>query len=193
MRNPLRSEPEAFRFLGVVVVGAAIIIGCSYANLWLGVAAAVLVVAGVVWWLLHEPVPGTAEPKLRLASGTPSGSHRVLVVVRPGASADGAAARIDGDTTEVVVLVPTTPSTVEALTGAVDDVRAEAARTAQTWADALAGAGLRARGEIGADNAVLAIEDALRRFGADEIVLVGEDADLVAQARGTFAVPVSTL
>ena len=41
MRNPLRSEAEAFRFLVVVVVGALVIVGAAYINTWLGVAAAV--------------------------------------------------------------------------------------------------------------------------------------------------------
>jgi hypothetical protein len=51
MRNPLRSEAEAFRFLLVVIGGAVAIAGFSYANEWLGVAAAVLVVGGIGWWL----------------------------------------------------------------------------------------------------------------------------------------------
>jgi predicted membrane channel-forming protein YqfA (hemolysin III family) len=56
MRNPLRSEAEAFRFLLVVIAGAIVIVAFAYANEWLGVAAAVLVVAGVVWWL-RRPEP----------------------------------------------------------------------------------------------------------------------------------------
>ena len=37
MRNPLRSEAEAFRFLIAVIVGALVIIGAAYVNTWLGV------------------------------------------------------------------------------------------------------------------------------------------------------------
>ena len=51
MRNPLRSEAEAFRFLLVVIAGAVAIFGCAAVNEWLGVAAAVAVVGGIVWWL----------------------------------------------------------------------------------------------------------------------------------------------
>src|SRR5205085_389532 len=39
MRNPLRSETEAFRFLIAVIVGALVIVGAAYINTWLGVAA----------------------------------------------------------------------------------------------------------------------------------------------------------
>jgi hypothetical protein len=52
MRNPLRSEDEAFRFVIVVIVGALVIVGASYLNVWLGVDAAVLVVGGIGLWLM---------------------------------------------------------------------------------------------------------------------------------------------
>jgi hypothetical protein len=51
VRNPLRSEAEMFRFLLAVIGGAVAIAACSYANEWLGVAAAVLVVGGIAWWI----------------------------------------------------------------------------------------------------------------------------------------------
>jgi predicted membrane channel-forming protein YqfA (hemolysin III family) len=51
MRNPLRSEAEAFRFLLVVIAGAAVIVVCSTLNTWLGVAGAVVVLAGIAWWI----------------------------------------------------------------------------------------------------------------------------------------------
>ena len=38
MRNSLRCEAEAYRFLGVVIVGAAAVIAAAYINTWLGVA-----------------------------------------------------------------------------------------------------------------------------------------------------------
>jgi hypothetical protein len=58
VRNPLRSEAEAFRFLGVVIVGALVIAAAAYVNTWVGVAAAVLVVAGVVRWVRSGPPTG---------------------------------------------------------------------------------------------------------------------------------------
>src|SRR5581483_12337601 len=121
MRNPLRSEAEAYRFLIVVIVGAAVIIAAAFANKWAGVAVAVLVFVGLGWWLKQEPVPGAADPAPVVSSGTPPGTHRVLVVAPPGTDAvnvpDGA---------EVLVVVPALSSTREALTGAVDDRRHDA-------------------------------------------------------------------
>jgi len=53
MRNPLRSEAEAFRFLVVVIGCAIVVVAAAYLNTWVGVAAAVLVIAGVGAWLLR--------------------------------------------------------------------------------------------------------------------------------------------
>ena len=187
MRNPLRSEADAFQFLVVVVGGAVVVGAAAYLNTWVGVAAALLVIGGIGVWLMRAP----GVPPVALSSSTPGSMHRVLVVAPPGTS--GLAGRIDGGATEILVVVPALASTVEALTGAVDDRRADAQQTADALAAELSGTGLRARGIVGADDTVLAAEDALRMFGADEIVLVGGDASLLEKARERFAMPVSRL
>jgi hypothetical protein len=181
MRNPLRSEAEAYRFLIMVVIGAAVIIAASFINEWLGVAVAVLAFVALVWWLRQEPVPGAADPAPMVTSSTPPGTHRVLVVVPPGTEAvqvpDGA---------EVLVVVPALASTAEALTGAVDDRRHDAEETAAALEARLPGA----RVEVGADDPALAVEDALRVFGADEVLVAGDDGMLDA-IRERVALPVS--
>jgi hypothetical protein len=184
-RNPFRSESEMFRFLGVIIVGAVLVGVGAWLNVWVGVAVAIVAVAGVVWWLMQEPVPGAAEPAPRLESETPRGMHRVLVVVPPG----GTAPSVPDGATDVVVIVPALASRTEALTGAVDDRRAEAEQTALSLTRALSRDGRSVRGEVGADDPVLAVEDALRTFGADEVV-VACDEDVVDAVRDRVAVPV---
>jgi hypothetical protein len=186
VRNPLRSEGEAFRFLIVVIVAALVIAGATWINRWLGLGVASVALAGIAWWLLQEPVPGAAEPGRKVDPSTPAGTHRVLVVAAPGTSD----VRVGDDATEVVVVVPALASTVEALTGAVDDRRAEAEQTVQSLTRRLSRPGVPVRGEVGADNAVLAVEDALRTFGADAIVVAGDDS-LAAEIRGRVTVPVN--
>ena len=181
MRNPLRSEAEAYRFLGVVIVGAAVIIVGAYINTWVGVAVAVIVFVALGWWLMHEPVPGAAEPPPVLTSGTPPGTHRVLVVAPPGTET----VRVP-DGAEVLVVVPALSSTGEALTGAVDDRREDAETTAAALESQLRGA----RVEVGADDPALAVEDALRVFGADEVLVAGDDGMFDA-IRERVALPVS--
>ena len=184
-RNPFRSENEMFRFLGVVVGGAVLIAIGAWIDVWVGVAVAVVAVAGVVWWLMQEPVPGAAEPAPRLQSGTPAGTHRLLVVVPPG----GAAPSVPDAATDVVIVVPALASRTEAVTGAVDERRADAEQTALSLTRALSRDGRSVRGEVGADDPVLAVEDALRTFGADEIVVAG-DPSLADAIRDRVAVPV---
>jgi hypothetical protein len=188
MRNPLRSEAESFRFLIAVIVGAVVIVGAAYINTWLGVAAAILALVGIVWWLKDEPVPGADDAPRRLDSTTPPGTHRVLVVAAPGTPS----AHVDAKATEIVVVVPALASKVEALTGAVDDRRAEAEQTAASLARQLSRDGVAVRGEVGADDPVLAVDDALRTFGADEIVVAG-DPELVGKIRSRATVPVSAI
>jgi hypothetical protein len=183
MRNPLRSEDEAFRFLIVVIVGAVVVVVAAYGNMWAGVAAAILAFAGLGWWLMKEPVPGAGEKPRKLASGTPPGQRRVLVVAPPGTESVAVPEGAD-----VLVVVPATASTVEAITGAVDDRRHDAEATAATLESRLPGA----RVEVGADDPALAVEDALRVFGADEVLVAGDEETLDA-IRERVAVPVSRL
>src|SRR5438874_7409396 len=114
------------RLLVVVIVGVVLIVIGAWINTWLGVALAGVAVAALVWWLLQEPVPGTADPAPRLDSGTPAGMHRVLVLAPPGTRS----VEVPGELTDVLVIVPALASTTEALTGAVDDRRADAEQTA---------------------------------------------------------------
>jgi hypothetical protein len=109
----------------------------------------------------------------------------VLVVVPPG----GAAPSVPDAATEVVIVVPALASTTEALTGAVDDRRADAEQTALSVTRALSRDGRSVRGEVGADDPVLAVEDALRTFGADEVVVAADDAT-AEKIRERVAVPV---
>jgi hypothetical protein len=130
---------------------------------------------------MHEPVPGAAEPPPVVTSGTPPGTHRVLVVAPPGTETvnvpNGA---------EVLVVVPALASTAESLTGAVDDRRGDAEATAA----ALAARIPRSRAEVGADDPALAAEDALRVFGADEVLVAG-DVGMFEAIRERVALPVS--
>src|SRR5689334_7657392 len=113
MRNPLRSEGEAYRLLWIVVAGAAVIIAGAYINTWLGVAVAVIFFVALGWWLMHEPVPGASDPAPVVTSETPPGTHRILVVAPPGTTT--VAVPLGA---EVLIVVPALSSTGEALTGA---------------------------------------------------------------------------
>lgn len=202
MRNPLRSEAEAFRFLIAVIVCALIIVGASEVNTWLGVAAAVVAVAALVWWLKQEPVPGAADPPLRLTSETPPGEHRVLVVANEtvgGTALRETLAKVVRPSSEVLVVAPALTSPVRHWVSDVDGARAAAESRLETSVARLASTGVSVHGEIGDEDPMVAIEDALRTFGADEIVISTHPAgrshwleqDLIGRARARFALPIT--
>ena len=180
MRNPLRSEGEMFRFLWIVIGGAVVIVVAALINKWLGVAVAVVAFAALTWWFFHEPVPGAADPPQAEVLATPAGRRRVLVVAPPGTDSVAVPDGVD-----VLVVVPALASKLQAATGAVDDNRSAAEETA-----AALGERLGARAEVGADDPALAAEDALRVFGADEVLVAGDDGMLNA-IRERVAIPVS--
>jgi len=180
MRNPLRSEGDMYRFLWIVVGGAIAIVVAAVIYKWLGVGVAVLAFAALGWWLVHEPVPGSGDPPQSEVLATPEGRRRVLVVAPPGTESV-----VVPDGVDVLIVVPALASTMESLTGAVDDRRADAEATA-----AALGKLLGARAEVGADDPALAVEDALRVFGADEVLVVGGDGWMDA-IRERVAIPVS--
>ena len=81
---------------------------------------------------------------------------------------------------EIHVVAPAVEqSRLQWLTNAEDDARAEAERTAKEVASETKGEAQRVEADVGDSDPLLAVEDALRTFDADEIVIVtrtGEDA-----------------
>ncbi|HEY2073306.1 MAG TPA: hypothetical protein VGG88_07010 [Gaiellaceae bacterium] len=202
MRNPLRSEDEAFRFLIAVIVGAFVIAGAAYLNRWVGVAAAVIAVGGLGWWLKDEPVPGAGVPLPKLTSETPAGTHRVLVVANEtigGQALRAELERIGQPGTELLVVAPALASPVRHWVSDVDGARHNAEERLNESVAILRAAGFNARGEVGDQDPLVAIEDALRTFGADEIVISTHpegrshwlEQKLVDRARERFAVPIT--
>lgn len=92
---------------------------------------------------------------------------------------------------EVAVLVVAPAlgvSALQSLTGAVDEARAEA----EARADRLARAtGQEARTEIGDSDPLVAVEDALREFPAQEIVVAGAANGELQAGLSRFGVPVA--
>ena len=111
--------------------------------------------------------------------------------------------RLGDDVGKVHVVTPAVKqSRLQWLTNAEDDARAEAERTAAKVAQATADDAERVEAEVGDSDPLLAVEDALRTFDADEIVVVlrkGDDASWLEEgAADTIAdrfpqLPVTTV
>ena len=201
MRNPLRSEAEAFRFLlGAVVYFAAIAVA-GVINAWAGLAVFVLLTAAVGWWWLRsrrvEP-PRQAVPARR---GDPD-EQRILVIANETVGGEALRERIEQEggerRTQVLVVCPALNTPLRHWASDEDPARAEAQRRLDSSLARLEEAGIRARGEIGDGDPLQAMEDALRTFGADEIIISTHpegrsnwlERDVVTSARERFAVPI---
>src|SRR5579862_1259047 len=128
MRNPLHSEAEAFRFLVVSIVGALIIVAGAYIDTWVGVAAAVIVVAGITRWYWRQPSP--RAPRLRVESDDPI--RRILVVANETVGGSVLRAELEhragthGRGAEVLVVAPALASPVQHWVSDVDGARSAA-------------------------------------------------------------------
>jgi len=200
MRSPLRTEADAFRFLGVVIVGAALIVGAARTNTWLGVAVAVVAVGGISWWYWHLPSPRHVPVTVLDQEHS---THRILVIANETVGgrvlSEEIARRTSGRDAEILVVAPALNSPLRHSVSDEDGARAAAEERVEASVRHLTQTGLAVRGEIGDGDPLQAIEDALRTFGADEIVISTHPAgrshwleqDLVEQARKRFARPIT--
>ena len=203
MRNPFRSETEAFHFLLVTVAAfAAITVASLLGGAWVGVPVwAVLTAAAASFYLVQRGAAREIRTAPPHVGG--EGERQILVVVDGTAADETIVGAIEEASTgyrkRVLVVCPARVSQVDHWTSAVDSGRAQAQRYLDESLARLHDAGIEAGGEIGDEDPLRAIEDALRTFGADSILVatpregVGGSAarDVVAGARARFALPIT--
>lgn len=102
-----------------------------------------------------------------------------------------------GDELEVKVVAPIRPeSTLDLVTGDIDEAEADAAERAESAAaeSRAAETVTHAEPDVGDADQLLAIADALAEFEAEQIILVDpDDEGLAAAARERFGLPVTEL
>jgi len=201
VKNPLRSEAEAFQFLlGAVVYFAAIAIA-GVINKWAGLAVFVVLTTGVVlWWLRARrlEVPRQQAPVHR---GGPD-ERRILVIANETVGGRPLLSRIrersSGHKAHVLVVSPALNTPLRHWASDEDPAREQARERLDRSLARLEEHGIEARGEIGDGDPLQAIEDALRTFGADEIIISTHpegrsnwlERGVVSGARERFAVPI---
>jgi hypothetical protein len=200
--NPLRSEAEAFRFLiASIAYFGAIVIATVAGGRWAGLAVFVVLTAvALAWWgraRRDERPPQTA------ARPHAAGERRILVIANEtvgGHLLRSAILERSLDVREeVLVVTPALNSPLKHWVSDEDDARAAAQERLGESLAKLSEAGVEARGEVGDGDPLQAMEDALRTFGADEIIISTHPAGrsnwlergVVERARERFAVPIT--
>jgi hypothetical protein len=200
--NPLRSEAEAFRFLiASIAYFGAIVIAVVAGGKWVGLGVFIALSAAVlIWWLrarrVERPVQTVARPHA-------AGERRILVVANETVGGHTLRSMILEKSLdvreEVLVVTPALNSPLKTWVSDEDQARAAAQERLEASLAELAEAGVQARGEVGDGDPLQAMEDALRTFGADEIILSTHppgrsnwlEKGVVARARESFDVPLT--
>jgi hypothetical protein len=175
MHNPLRSEADAFRWVVVIGVGAvSVIVLTLLTRPVIGVVwAALLIGFGVGFG--YRSARGSLPRSVDLTRGGDA-KFRLLVVANETVQGEALLEEIRGrcrDRDCEVLLVTPALATSRASHWASDvDEAIELARQRMELSlIAIKQLGLKAKGEIGDSDPNVAIEDALRVFAADEIVI----------------------
>ena len=201
MRNPFRSEAEAYRFLLLTVGAFTLIVAGAFVNRWLGVAVWLVVSAAAVQFYFRQRAE--PSPRAHVEHVGPEDERRILVIANETLGGDALRVlireRAEGVREQVLVVCPALNSPVRHWASDEDDARAGAQARLDDCLAALAAAGVEARGEIGDPDPLQAIEDALRTFGADEIVISTRpeghshwlEREVVSHARGRFDAPIT--
>jgi hypothetical protein len=202
MINPLRSEAEAFRFLiASIAYFGAIVIATVAGGTWVGLAVFIVLTAAVLgWWLRarREERPAQTAPRPHA-----EGERRILVIANETVGGQTLRRMILEKSLdvreEVLVVTPALNSPLKHWVSDEDDARAAAQDRLNASLAQLAEAGVQARGEVGDGDPLQAMEDALRTFGADEIIISTHpegrshwlERGVVEKARQRFAVPIT--
>lgn len=208
-RVELMAIPIVVVLLGIGLVLFIASVRGVWAWLFVGLAGLLIAALLIARFSKRHPHPASAAPAQPLVAAAPSqsspaasDSYRILVIadsscVDPAFAAE-LAAHAAGRTVEALVIAPAIGSWLSRWTGdesQFDDAR----RHLDATVASLAGAGITARGETGADDPLQAADDGLREFAADELVFVtkpGTETDwvergLVETAKTRYAVPVT--
>jgi nucleotide-binding universal stress UspA family protein len=159
--------PLIIAAIGIAIVAAMALTGTFGAGLGMAVGA-LAATSLVVFAARSKP-----QPRLEVAPSEDAG-HRVLVVAVAEATPESAQriADITGSPSDVRLVVPVPSHRLDRWLSAEDDARHEAEALLARSAGTLVAAGLPVSGSIGDADPAQALEDELRGYAADEVVLL---------------------
>ena len=201
-RNPFRSEAEAYRFLLLTVGYVALIVMAAAIAAWLGVLVFVVLTA-VALWLWARSRSNEPPPRESIPSRSAGDERRILVIANETVGGRELLAilkeKAEGVNERVLVVCPALNSQMRHWASDEDAARAAAQQRLDASLTRLRAEGIQADGEVGDGDPLQAMEDALRTFGADEIVISTHpegrsnwlERNVVGGARDRFDVPIT--
>jgi hypothetical protein len=204
MINPLRSEQDAFRFTLIVAallapIALVAVIWSTGAALAVAGGLAIGLIAGLFVFKRDEP-----QEKMLLGRRLDDDDDRYRILVVANQTLSGRALRDEisqrghrGEA-QLKVVCPALNSKIKHWTNEEDDARAAAGLRLEALLANLRSEGFAVDGDIGDDDPLQAMEDALRRFHADEVIISTHppgksnwlERDVVERARERFAIEV---
>jgi hypothetical protein len=201
LKNPFRSEADAYRFVWLTLGALLLIALASWINRWLGLAVFIVEAVVAAWWVFFRGEP--EQPERVAPAAHEEGERRILVIANEtvgGRELRNAIERASENVAETVLVVcPALNSPLRHWVSDEDDARAAAHERLDRSLAALRSAGVDARGEIGDGDPLQAIEDALRTFAPDELIISTHpegrshwlERGVVDRARERFDLPVT--
>jgi hypothetical protein len=173
MESPFRSEAAAFRFLLISIGAFALIVVASWIEPWLGLLVFLALAGGAVWIYLRQR--GPTPPPEQIQRVGPPDERRVLDVANETVGGEELMSAIGelalAGKARFFVVSPALNSRLKTWTSDEDPARAEAQKRLAATLSRLGSVGVEARGEVGDVDPLVAIEDAVRSFRPDEIVV----------------------
>lgn len=189
-RGLIRFRPFAIPLLIFVIcaaVAAAMALSGTEVGAGLGMAVGALAATSLIVFAAR------AKPEKRVEVAAPGDAARrvlVMAVAEPTPQAAERVAELAGSATDVRIVVPVPSHRLDRWLSAEDEARHEAEARLARSAGALTAAGLPVSGSVGDHDPAQALEDELRDFAADEVVLLtGDGKDPLAKVEGRLGIP----
>jgi hypothetical protein len=201
MESPFRSEEAAFRFLLITIGAFALIVIAAAISTLLGFLSFIALSAAAVAVYLRQRGPAPEREQVALL-GSPD-ERRVLVVANETVRGEELLSTISTlaltEQTQFLVVCPALNSRLKTFTSDEDPAREAAQARMDVTLARLSSVGIAARGEVGDGDPLVAVDDAVRTFGPNEIVISTHppgrsnwlERGIVESVRARYDVPVT--
>ncbi len=201
MESPFRSEAAAFRFLLITIGAFALIVIMSSLSTVLGFLTFLGLSAAAVAMYLRQR--GPAPDREHVASLGGPDERRVLVVANETVRGEELLSTISTlaltERTQFLVVCPALNSRLKTFTSDEDPAREAAQARLDVTLARLRSVGIEAQGEVGDGDPLVAVDDAMRTFGPNEIVISTHppgrsnwlERGIVESVRARYDVPVT--